>query len=158
MTTTIPAVSKTVTVNAPIERAFRVFTEQFNSWWPQGHHIRPVDLAEAVLEVREGGRWYERGVDGGECDWGRVLALDPPRRLLLSWQINGAFEHDPDPANASEIEVRFTDLGGDQTRVDVEHRAFERHGPDGQRVHDGVGGPGGWSGIMDGYAKIAEAA
>jgi uncharacterized protein YndB with AHSA1/START domain len=155
---TIPAVSRTVTVNAPIERAFRVFTEQFNSWWPQGHHIRPADLAEAVLEVREGGRWYERNVDGGECDWGRVLAIDPPHRLLLSWQINGSFEHDPDPAHASEIEVRFTDLGAGQTRVELEHRAFERHGGDGQRVHDGVSGDGGWSGILDGYAKTAEAA
>jgi uncharacterized protein YndB with AHSA1/START domain len=154
----IPAVSKTVTVNAPIERAFQVFTESFNTWWPQQHHIRPMDLAEAVLEAKEGGRWYERSVDGDECEWGRVLAFEPPRRLLVSWQINGSFEYDPDPAHASEIEVRFTDLGVGQTRVDLEHRAFERHGADGQRVHDGVGGTGGWSGIMDGYAKIAEAA
>ncbi len=155
---TIPAVSKTVTVNAPIERAFRIFTESFNSWWPQGHHIRPVDLAEAVLEVKEGGRWYERNVDGGECEWGRLVVLDPPSRLLLTWQIDGSFQYDPDPAHASEIEVTFTDLGGGQTLVDLEHRAFERHGADAQRVRDGVSGPGGWPGIMDGYAKVAEAA
>jgi uncharacterized protein YndB with AHSA1/START domain len=155
---TIPAVAKTVTVNAPIERAWRVFTESFNSWWPQQHHIREADLAEAVLEAREGGRWYERSVDGGECEWGRVLAFEPPHRLVLSWQINGSFQYDPDPDRASEIEVTFVELGGGQTRVDVEHRAFERHGTDGQRVHDGVSGPGGWPGIMDGYAKVAEAA
>jgi uncharacterized protein YndB with AHSA1/START domain len=155
---TIPAVARTVTVNAPIGRAFRVFTEQFNSWWPQQHHIRPVDLAEAVLEVREGGRWYERSVDGGECEWGRVAVYEPPHRLVLTWQINGSFEYDPDPAHASEVEVNFTDLGGGRTRVELEHRAFERHGDEAQRVHDGVGGPGGWPGIMDGYAKTAEAA
>jgi uncharacterized protein YndB with AHSA1/START domain len=155
---TIPAVSKTVTVNAPIDRAFQVFTGSFNSWWPQQHHIRPVDMAEAVLEPKQGGRWYERSVDGGECEWGQVLAFEPPHRLLISWQINGSFEHDPDPARASEIEVTFTDLGGAQTRVDVEHRAFDRHGPDGQRVRDGVGGAGGWPAILDGYAKTAEAA
>ena len=155
---TIPAVVKTVTVNAPIERAWRVFTESFNTWWPQQHHIGQADLAEAVLEPREGGRWYERGVDGGECDWGRVLAFEPPHRLVLSWQINGSFEYDADPAHASEIEVTFADLGGGQTRVDLEHRAFDRHGAQAQRVHDGVGGPGGWPGIMDGYAKVAEAA
>jgi uncharacterized protein YndB with AHSA1/START domain len=155
---TIPAACKTVTVNAPIERAFRVFTEQFNTWWPQGHHIRPVDLAEAVLEVREGGRWYERGVDGGECEWGRMVVFQPPHRLVLTWQIDGSFQYDPDPSRASEIEVNFTDLGGGQTRVELEHRAFERHGDDGQRVYDGVSGPGGWPGIMDGYAKAAEAA
>lgn len=155
---TIPAVAKTVTVNAPIERAWRVFTESFNSWWPQQHHIREADLAEAVLEARPDGRWYERSVDGGECEWGRVLAFEPPHRLVLSWQIDGSFQYDPDPARASEIEVTFVDLGGGQTRVDVEHRAFERHGADGQRVHDGVSGAGGWPGIMDGYAKVAEAA
>jgi uncharacterized protein YndB with AHSA1/START domain len=155
---TIPSFQRTVTVNAPIERAFQVFTESFNTWWPQSHHIRPVDLAAAVLEAREGGRWYERGVDGGECDWGRVLAFEPPHRLVLSWQIDGSFQYDPDPGHASEIEVLFADLGGGQTRVDVEHRNFDRHGADGQRVHDGVSGAGGWPGIMDGYAKIAEAA
>jgi uncharacterized protein YndB with AHSA1/START domain len=155
---TITSFQRTVTVNAPIERAFRVFTESFNTWWPQHHHIRSVDLAEAVLEARPGGRWYERSVDGGECDWGQVVVFAPPHRLVLSWQINGSFEYDPDPTHASEIEVLFADLGSGQTRVDFEHRAFERHGADGQRVHDGVTGAGGWPRIVDDYAKVAEAA
>jgi uncharacterized protein YndB with AHSA1/START domain len=154
---TIPSFQRTVTVNAPIERAFQVFTESFNTWWPPQHHIRAVDMAEAVLESRPGGRWYERSVDGGECDWGQVLAYEPPHRLVLAWQINGSFEYDPDPAHASEVEVLFADLGAGQTRVEVEHRNFERHGSDAQRVHDGVNGPGGWPLIVDNYAKIVEA-
>jgi uncharacterized protein YndB with AHSA1/START domain len=155
---TIPAVKQTVTVNAPVEKAFKVYTEGFNSWWPPQHHIGTADLAEAVLEARPGGRWYERGVDGSECEWGQVLAYEPPTRLLLSWQINGTWQYDPDLGHASEVEVLFTDLGGGRTRVDLEHRAFERHGETGGAVRDAVSGEGGWPMIMERLSKAIESA
>jgi uncharacterized protein YndB with AHSA1/START domain len=156
--TTIPAVQQSVTVNAPVEKAFKVYTEGFNSWWPPQHHIGTAELAEAVLEAKPGGRWYERGVDGSECEWGQVLAYEPPTRLLLSWQINGAWQYDPELAHASEVEVRFTDLGAGRTRIDLEHRGFERHGETGPSVHDGVSGEGGWPMIMGRLAKSIESA
>jgi uncharacterized protein YndB with AHSA1/START domain len=155
---TIPAVRRSVTVNAPTDKAFRVYTEGFNSWWPPQHHIGTAELAEAVLETRPGGRWYERGVDGSTCEWGRVLAYEPPHRIVLSWQINGAWQYDPDPAHGSEVEVLFTDLGDGRTRVDLEHRAFERHGETGEAVQTGVSGDQGWAWIIERYGKEAEAA
>jgi uncharacterized protein YndB with AHSA1/START domain len=88
----------------PIEKAFRVFTNSFDTWWPREFDIGQVAMAEAILEPREGGRWYERGIDGSECDWGRVLAWEPPHRVLVTWQINGDWQYDPDPEHASEIE------------------------------------------------------
>jgi uncharacterized protein YndB with AHSA1/START domain len=151
-TQTIPTVRRTITVDAPVERAFRVFTESFNSWWPPEHHIGKAELAEAVLEPREGGRWYERGIDGSECDWGRVLAWEPPHRVVMTWQVNGEWQYDPDPGRASEVEVRFTSEGPGQTMVELEHRLLERL-VGGQAVHDGVGGDGGWAGTLERFAK-----
>jgi uncharacterized protein YndB with AHSA1/START domain len=145
------AVTKTITVGAGREHAFTVFTERFFSWWPKSHHIGDAELADAVIEPREGGRWYERCVDGSECDWGRVLAWEPPARVLLSWHLQGDWSYHPDPARASEIEVRFVAEAPGTTRVELEHRHIERH--DGaEDVHNGVGGPSGWSGILAAYA------
>ena len=96
-----------VTVPLPADRAFTLFTEGFNSWWP-GHHIGTAEMAEAVLEPRTGGRYYERGVDGSECEWGQVLACDPPHRIVVAWQITAhpdAWVYDPDLSRASEFEV-----------------------------------------------------
>jgi uncharacterized protein YndB with AHSA1/START domain len=152
-TSTIPAIRRSVTVGAPVERAFRVFTESFNSWWPATHHIGQADLAEAVLEPREGGRWYERGVDGSECDWGRVLAWEPPHRLVLSWQIDGEWQYDPDAGHAGEIEVRFTAEGPGQTVVELEHRRLERLAQ-AQALSDSVGGAGGWGGVLKLFAEV----
>ena len=106
---TIAPVRHAVTVPLPIDRAFSVFTEGFDTWWPRSHKIGGADLAEAILEPRAGGRWYERDTDGGECDWGTVTVFDPPRRLVVTWQINAQWQYDPDPARASEVEVRFTE-------------------------------------------------
>jgi uncharacterized protein YndB with AHSA1/START domain len=156
---TIPSVRKSVTVNAPVEKAFKVYTEGFNTWWPPQHHIGKAEMTEAVLEVRPGGRWYERGVDGSECEWGRVLAYEPPHRLVLSWQIDGTWQYVADPARGSEVEVLFTDLGNGRTRVDLEHRHFERHGATGAELGGAVANEeGGWGMIMERYAKEAEAA
>jgi uncharacterized protein YndB with AHSA1/START domain len=155
---TIDAVRRTITVSAPIEKTFQVFTGSMTTWWPPEHHIGKVDMAEAVLEPREGGRWYERGVDGSECQWGRVLAFDPPTRLVLAWHIGGDWQYDADPAHASEVEVGFVDLGDGRTRVDLEHREFERHGTGGGSVHQGVSASGGWTLSLERLAKATEAA
>jgi uncharacterized protein YndB with AHSA1/START domain len=144
------SIQRTVTVQVPIERAFTVFTERFNTWWPAGYHIGAVDMSEAVLEPKEGGRWYERGVDGSECDWGVVLAWEPPTRLVVTWQINGQWQYDPDPAHASEIEVRFAADGPQQTVVDLEHRYLERLA-DYRELLGAIGGDGGWSRILGQY-------
>jgi uncharacterized protein YndB with AHSA1/START domain len=157
---TLAPVRYSVTVPLAPEQAFALFTEGFHSWWP-GHHIGTADLAEAVLEPRAGGRYYERGVDGSECDWGRVLTCDPPHRIVVSWQItaNGDnWVYDPDPSRASEFEVTFVPQPDGGTRVELEHRHIERHGEGAAGIHAGVSGPGGWPGILENYAKVAAAA
>lgn len=148
------AVTRTVTVRAGRERAFTVFTEKFFTWWPKGHHIGDAELADAVIEPREGGRWYERGVDGVECDWGRVLAWEPPGRVVLSWHLQGDWEYHPDPAKASEIEIRFVEEAAGVTRVELEHRHIERHDMF-EDVLRGVDSTNGWAGILAAYAEQA---
>lgn len=156
MTTTapIPPITGTVTIAVPIDRAFRVFTGSINSWWPHEYHIGQAEVADVILEPRENGRWYERGVDDTECDWGRVRVWEPPHRLVFTWQINGSWQFDPDPDNASEIDVRFTANGPDETTVEVEHRYFERL-DGGQAINDAIRGGGGWALLLDGFAKAA---
>ncbi len=151
---TIPPLQGTVTVGVPVDHAFRVFTDSIHTWWPAQYHIGQADMDRAVLEPREGGRWYEKGVDGSECDWGRVLAWEPPRRLVVTWQINGQWQFDPDPEHASEIEVRFTPDGPGQTTVELEHRHLERL-VDGQVLREGIQGGGGWSALLELFAKAA---
>jgi uncharacterized protein YndB with AHSA1/START domain len=147
------AVSKTITVAAPIEHAFAVFTEGFDRWWPRSHHIGEAELARAVLEPREGGRWYEQGVDGSECDWGRVLAWDPPHCVVLAWQLTVDYAYDPD--FATEVEVRFAAEGENRTRVSLEHRDLERYGDKVDEVRATFESEGGWTGILESYAAAA---
>jgi uncharacterized protein YndB with AHSA1/START domain len=146
------AVTKTITVAAGREHAFTVFTERFFSWWPKSHHIGEADLADAIIEPRVGGRWYERGTDGAECDWGQVLAWEPPGRVVLSWRLQGDWKIDPDEAKASEIDVRFIAEAPDRTRVELVHGHIERHDdPDG--VVKGIDSPEGWQGILERYLE-----
>ena len=154
MTTTapIPPITGTVTIAVPIDQAFRVFTGSINSWWPHEFHLGQAEVAEVVLQPGVGGRWFERGVDGTECDWGRVLVWEPPHRLVFTWQINGSWQFDPDPDHASEIDVRFTANGPAETTVEVEHRYFERL-DGGQAINDAIRGGGGWALLLDGFAK-----
>ena len=152
-TVTIAPVRKTIVVKATLAHAFDVFTRSFDAWWPRSHHIGKAALRRAVMEPRLGGRWYEIGEDGSECDWGRVLAWEPPTRLLLSWQIDGRFQFNP--SIAAEVEVRFI-AAGDTTRVELEHRGFETFGrEDGERARQAVDSPGGWSGILEQFAVRA---
>jgi uncharacterized protein YndB with AHSA1/START domain len=148
----IPPITGTITIAVPIEQAFRVFTDSIDAWWPHQYHIGQADVAEVILEPRETGRWYERGVDGTECDWGRVLVWEPPHRVVFTWQINEAWQFDPDPEHASEIDVRFTADGTDQTTVEVEHRHFDRL-EGGQAINGAIRGGGGWQQLLDGFAK-----
>jgi uncharacterized protein YndB with AHSA1/START domain len=157
-TQTIPAVRRGITVNAPAKRAFDVFTRSMVTWWPAPNHIGETDPAAIVIEEREGGRWYERGSDDKECDWGRVLAWEPPHRLVLAWHLNGAWEFDADPSHASEVEITFTAEGPDRTRVDLEHRGFERHGETGGSLRDAVDSSGGWGVTLDQFATAAQEA
>jgi uncharacterized protein YndB with AHSA1/START domain len=145
------SVTKAITVEAPIEHAFSVFTEGFDSWWPRGHHIGEADLAEAVMEAREGGRFYEKSVDGSECEWGRVLAWDPPNRVVLAWQLTAEWQYDPD--FLTEVEVRFTADGPGRTQVELEHRNLERYGEDMEKVRAAVGSDDGWGGLLRTYAR-----
>jgi uncharacterized protein YndB with AHSA1/START domain len=151
---TIPTLGGEATVGMPVEEAFRFFTGSFGSWWPAEYHIGHADMATAILEPREGGRWYECGVDGTECDWGRVLAWEPPHRLVVTWQINGQWQYDTDPEHASEIEVRFTPDGPEQTIVVLEHRHIDRLVA-GQAIHDTILSGGGWTAILELFAKAA---
>jgi uncharacterized protein YndB with AHSA1/START domain len=151
----IEVVRRTITVAVSQQRAFEVFTAQFGAWWPKEYSISDAGMADFVLEPKVGGRWYEVGVDGQECDTGSVTAFEPPDRLTLAWHLNERFQYDPDPAHASEVEVRFIAEDPTQTRVELEHRGFERHGAGAQGVHDGV--DQGWSYCLELFAKQAAA-
>jgi uncharacterized protein YndB with AHSA1/START domain len=151
------AVRRAITVAAPQQRAFEVFTAQFGRWWPKDYHLGEAELADFVLEPKVGGRWYEVGVDGAECETGRVTAFEPPDRLLLAWHLDGSWRYDPDPAHASEVEVRFIAQGPALTRVELEHRGFERHGAGAAAVHGGVSSPRGWPYCLERFAEQAAA-
>lgn len=145
-------VRKSIVVNAPQARAFEVFARRFDSWWPKSHHIGKSEMKEAVIEPREGGRWYEKGVDGSECDWGTVLAWEPPARLVFSWKINSKFQ--TDVTEESEVEVRFIAEGDEKTRVELEHRIVAA---DAETLRTAVDSPQGWSGLLEIFAATAAA-
>jgi uncharacterized protein YndB with AHSA1/START domain/uncharacterized damage-inducible protein DinB len=150
-----PTVKRSVTVRANPERAFDVFTAGFDTWWPRSHHIGKQPLQRAVIEPHVGGRCYGREADGNECQWGTVTAWEPPTRLMIAWQIDPSWQFDPDLSHASEVEVVFTPEANGMTRVDLEHRHFERHGKDFERVRSGVGGEGGWGGLLRIFGRTA---
>ena len=153
MTTQVQETSVTTqtVVDAPIDHAFRVFTDGIGSWWDPGHHILEAELAEMVFEPRVGGHIIDRGTDGSECRWARVLAYEPPQRVCFSWDINLRWQLETDPAKASEIEVTFTEEGPDRTRVLLTHRHLDRHGEGWEAMRDAVGS--GWT--LDRFAEVA---
>ena len=146
-------IRKSFTVRATPEKAFAVFTEGFDRWWPRSHSIGDAPLKRATIEPKAGGRWYSLTEDGVEHDWGEVLAWDPPARLLLAWRLNADFAYDP--ALLTEVEVRFADAGAGETRVDFEHRGLERLGAGdaANRVRSGM--DAGWATILDNFQAAA---
>jgi uncharacterized protein YndB with AHSA1/START domain len=151
MTTGGLRVSRGVTVAAPRERAFEVFTTGFDSWWPRVHRLGAADLAEAVIEPFEGGRWYERTVDGAECTWGRVVVYDVPHRIVLTWQIDADWKVSDDLV--THVEVTFEPDGPDRTRVELVHRGLEAYADRSAEVAASIGAEGGWGSLLEDYAR-----
>jgi uncharacterized protein YndB with AHSA1/START domain len=149
-------VRQSVTVRATPAAAFAIFTDDFDSWWPRSHHIGRSPMKKAFVEGRAGGRCYTLQEDGTECDWGTVLVWEPPRRLVLAWQISAGWQYEPDLAKSSEVEVQFTALADGRTRVDLEHRGFERMGPAGGAMRSAVDSPNGWTGTLALYVARVE--
>ena len=150
------AVTTETVVEVSIERAFRVFTEDFDRIKPRDHNLLDVEIEETVFETHAGGNIYDRGVDGTECRWARVLAFEPPHRLLFSWDISPQWTIETDPAQASEVEVRFYAESPTRTRVELEHRHIDRHGPGWEAITGGVDGPQGWPLYLDRYAALVK--
>jgi len=149
---TMLGVRRAVVVDVPVERAFRVFTEEMGRWWPlDTHHTNPAGAVTAVVEPRVGGRWFERAEDGSEADWGRVLAWEPPDRLLLAWHLSPEWRFDPE--RASEVEVRFLPEGPSSTRGELEHRKFEVYGAEAEKVRAVLEQPNAWTGVLDLYRQ-----
>ena len=138
------AVSTSVVVDAPVERAFAVFTEDMDSWWPKEHHVLQAPLERMVFEPEVGGRITDVGTDGSECHWARVLAYEPPHRVVFSWDISLQWQIESDPAKTSEVEVTFVAEGPARTKVVIEHRHIDRHGEGWESMRDAVGSDGGW--------------
>ncbi len=151
------AVRNSIVVDAPIDRAFSVFTDDFGAFKPREHNLLSVEIAETVFEGRVGGNIYDRGVDGTECRWARVLAYEPPDRVVFSWDISPQWQIEADPARTSEVEVRFISEAPERTRVELEHRNLERHGEGWEGVREGVGGDGGWPLYLSRFAERAAA-
>jgi uncharacterized protein YndB with AHSA1/START domain len=151
---TAPVVTRHVVVNAPLERAFAVFTARFGDIKPPEHNLLQAPIAETVFEPKVGGHIYDRAVDGTECHWARVLVFDPPERLVFSWDIDPEWQVETNPENTSEVEVRFVAETPERTRVELEHRAIDRHGPGWRAVSDGVAHDEGWTLYLSRYADL----
>ena len=143
-----------IVVEAPIERAFSVFTDDFGSFKPREHNLLGVDIAETVFEPRVGGHVYDRGVDGSECRWARVLAYERPHRVVMSWDVSPQWQIETDPEKTSEVEVRFFAESPDRTRVELEHRHLDRHGDGWEQVREGVDSEGGWPLYLRRFADV----
>lgn len=153
-TTAAPVVRKSIVVDATLERAFSVFTERFGDFKPREHNLLQAPIVETTFEPHVGGHIYDRGADGTQCRWARVLAYEPPNRVVFSWDIGPTWQLETDPANASEVEVRFIADGPDRTTVELEHRNLDRHGPGWDGVRDGVDSDGGWPLYLTRYAQL----
>jgi uncharacterized protein YndB with AHSA1/START domain len=146
-----------IVVEAPIERAFTVFTDRFGDIKPREHNMLAVPIAETVFEPRVGGHIYDRGIDGSECRWARILAFEPPQRLVFSWDIGPQWQLETDHDNASEVEIRFIAETQHRTRIELEHRNIDRHGPGWEAVRDGVNDDAGWPLYLARYADLIAA-
>jgi uncharacterized protein YndB with AHSA1/START domain len=154
--TAATSVRTEITVEVPLERAFTVFTERFDHIKPREHNMLAVDIAQSVFEPKVGGRVYDRGVDGSECQWGRVLAYEPPTRILFTWDISPRWQIETDLARSSEVEVRFVAEAERRTRVELEHRHLDRHGEGWESLAAGVRGDQGWPLYLQRFAEVAD--
>jgi uncharacterized protein YndB with AHSA1/START domain len=152
------SVRNSIVVDAPIDRAFSVFTDGFGTFKPREHNLLQVDIAETVFESHVGGNIYDRGVDGSECRWARVLAYEPPDRVVFSWDISPQWQIETDLDKTSEVEVRFIAEAPGRTRVELEHRNLDRHGDGWEAARDGVGGDHGWPLYLERFAGQASSA
>jgi uncharacterized protein YndB with AHSA1/START domain len=148
------AVRHSIVVEAPLERAFKIFTQDFGRFKPPEHNMLGVEIAETVFEARVGGYLYDRGVDGSECRWARILAYEPPTRLVISWYISPHWQIESDLDRTSEVEVRFTAEAPGRTRVELEHRNLDRHGDGWEGMRDGVDGDQGWPLYLGRFAAL----
>jgi len=146
-------VVRSVSVPLSQARTFELFTARMTEFWPKEHSIGSSEIAEVVVEPRQNGRWFERGVDGSECPWGRVAAWDPPRKVVLLWQIGGDWKFDPD--FETEVEVTFTEEGSGRTRVDLCHRNLQRYGDLTDQMRAIFDSPGGWTGTLTLFVELA---
>jgi uncharacterized protein YndB with AHSA1/START domain len=147
-------VRRSIVVDAPIDRAFSTFTGRFRDFKPPEHNMLGVPIAETVFESHVGGHIYDRGTDGSECRWARVLAFEPPDRVVVSWDISPYWQVETDPEHTSEVEVRFVAETPERTRLELEHRNLDRHGPGWEGVRDGVGNDSGWPLYLARYADL----
>ena len=152
----VEPVRKSVRVKAPAARAFRVFAEQMDSWWPRTHHIGNSPMRRVVVEPRPGGAIYTEQEDGTGCPRGSVLAWEPPHRFLMAWQLNPTWQYEPDLSKCSEVEVRFTPTDDGHTLVELEHRGLQRHGEGCDKMRGQIDSEGGWGTILTLFAKKAE--
>ena len=150
--TTAATVIKALVVDVPIDEAFRVFTERFGDFKPREHNLLSSPITATVFEGRAGGHIYDRAEDGSECHWARVLVYEPPTRVVFSWDIGPTWQLETNHDNTSEVEVRFTAEAADRTRVELEHRNLDRHGPGWEGVRAGV--DEGWPLYLDRYAAL----
>ncbi|MHA6784306.1 SRPBCC family protein [Pseudonocardia saturnea] len=144
---------RSITVALSRERAFALFTGRMGAFWPAEHSIGSAPIADVVVEPGVGGRWFERGTDGAECDWGRVAVWEPPGRVVLLWQIGADWTMHPD--FETDVEVAFTDDGPGRTRVDLTHRHLERYGDQAEAMRQVFDSPGGWTGTLTRFAELA---
>jgi uncharacterized protein YndB with AHSA1/START domain len=150
------SVGTSVVVATPVERAFALFTDGIGTWWDPEHHLlEGTELAEMVFEPRVGGHVIDRGVDGSECRWARVLAYEPPHRFVISWDIDLQWKLETDHAKTSEVEVTFVAEGPKQTRVELEHRNLDRHGEGWEQMRASIGSPDGWGGELRRFEEAA---
>jgi uncharacterized protein YndB with AHSA1/START domain len=148
------SVRTSIVVEAPVEQAFSVFTDDFGSFKPREHNLLGVDIAETVFEPRVGGHLYDRGVDGSECRWARVLAYEPPDRVVFSWDISPQWQLETDLEKTSEVEVRFISEVPERTRVELEHRNLDRHGEGWEGERDGIASEGGWPLYLQRFGEV----
>src|SRR5207237_4202309 len=152
--TAATVVRKQIVVEAPVERAFTVFTQRFGDFKPAEHNLLGAEIAETIFEPRVGGHIYDRGVDGSECRWARVLAYEPPDRIVFSWDISPQWQIETDVEMTSEVEVRFVSETPQRTRVELEHRNLDRHGRGWESERDGVGAEAGWPLYLQRFVEL----